>query len=299
MKKEIKISAWIVSFRLRTLPLALSTVLMGSIIAYKQGLMSVKVLIGAVLSTLFLQILSNLSNDYGDAVSGADNEDRKGPQRMIQSGVITLKQMKNAMIIFILLSLISGIWLLFSAFDKLSIYQFLFFALGIAAIAAAVKYTVGKKPYGYNALGDLFVFIFFGLLGVAGTWFLHTNHWEWNILLPASTIGFFSAGVLNINNIRDRETDISSNKITMAVILGEKYAKYYHLLLLLLGWLFMLLYLYITNTFSNFMFSLFTFPLFVRNVVVILLSKNSQKLDNELRNLSLSTLLFVLLGILN
>lgn len=299
MKKEIKISAWIVSFRLRTLPLALSTVLMGSIIAYKQGLMSVKVLIGAVLSTLFLQILSNLSNDYGDAVSGADNEDRKGPQRMIQSGVITLKQMKNAMIIFILLSLISGIWLLFSAFDKLSIYQFLFFALGIAAITAAVKYTVGKKPYGYNALGDLFVFIFFGLLGVAGTWFLHTNHWEWNILLPASTIGFFSAGVLNINNIRDRETDISSNKITMAVILGEKYAKYYHLLLLLLGWLFMLLYLYITNTFSNFMFSLFTFPLFVRNVVVILLSKNSQKLDNELRNLSLSTLLFVLLGILN
>lgn len=299
MKKETKILAWIISFRLRTLPLALSTVLMGSIIAYKQGLMSVKVLIGAVLSTLFLQILSNLSNDYGDAVSGADNEDRKGPQRMIQSGVITLKQMKNAMIIFILLSLISGIWLLFSAFDKLSIYQFLFFALGIAAITAAVKYTVGKKPYGYNALGDLFVFIFFGLLGVAGTWFLHTNHWEWNILLPASTIGFFSAGVLNINNIRDRETDISSNKITMAVILGEKYAKYYHLLLLLLGWLFMLLYLYITNTFSNFMFSLFTFPLFVRNVVVILLSKNSQKLDNELRNLSLSTLLFVLLGILN
>ncbi len=299
MKKKSKILAWIISLRLRTLPLALSTVLMGSIIAYKQNAMSLSVLTGAVLTTLFLQILSNLSNDYGDAVSGADNEERKGPLRMIQTGIISLSQMKNAMIIFALLSLVSGLWLLYSAFDNFSLYQFLFFLLGIAAIAAAVKYTVGKKPYGYYGFGDLFVFVFFGLIGVAGTWFLHTNLWEWSMLLPASTIGFFSVGVLNVNNVRDRESDIKSNKKTMAVILGEKHAKYYHLLLLLLGWCSMILYLYMTNGFLNFMFSLFTFPLFVRNGIIVFLSENSQKLDNELRNLSLSTLLFVLLAIFN
>lgn len=292
-----RIFAWIISLRLRTLPLALSTVTMGSIIAYKQGMMNVKVMWGAIFTTLFLQILSNLANDYGDAVTGADNEERQGPKRMIQSGKITMREMKIAVIINSLLAFISGVALLYSAFERFSYIQILFLLLGIAAIAAAIKYTVGKNPYGYSGFGDLFVFLFFGLLGVAGTWYLHTKAWEWAILLPASTIGLFSVGVLNINNIRDRETDIEFNKKTMAVILGDKNARVYHAIMIIIAWILMISYMIITNSFDKFYFQFLTFPLFVRNVIVVYKSDKSSKLDKELRNLSLTTLLFVLLGI--
>ncbi len=292
-----KIYAWIVSLRLRTLPLALSTVIMGTIIAYNQEVMNIKVMWGAILTTLFLQILSNLANDYGDAVTGADNEERQGPKRMIQSGKITMREMKIAVIINSLLAFISGVALLYSAFERFSYIQILFLLLGIAAIAAAIKYTVGKNPYGYSGFGDLFVFLFFGLLGVAGTWYLHTKAWEWAILLPASTIGLFSVGVLNINNIRDRETDIEFNKKTMAVILGDKNARVYHAIMIIIAWILMISYMIITNSFDKFYFQFLTFPLFVRNVIVVYKSDKSSKLDKELRNLSLTTLLFVLLGI--
>jgi len=292
-----KIYAWIVSLRLRTLPLALSTVIMGTIIAYNQEMMNAKVMWGAIFTTLFLQILSNLANDYGDAVTGADNEERQGPKRMIQSGKITMREMKIAVIINSLLALISGVALLYSAFEGFSYIQILFLLLGIAAIAAAIKYTVGKNPYGYSGFGDLFVFLFFGLLGVAGTWYLHTKAWEWAILLPASTIGLFSVGVLNINNIRDRETDIEFNKKTMAVILGDKNARVYHAIMIIIAWILMISYMIITNSFDKFYFQFLTFPLFVRNVIVVYKSDKSSKLDKELRNLSLTTLLFVLLGI--
>lgn len=292
-----KIYAWIVSLRLRTLPLALSTVIMGTIIAYNQEMMNAKVMWGAIFTTLFLQILSNLANDYGDAVTGADNEERQGPKRMIQSGKITMREMKIAVIINSLLALISGVALLYSAFEGFSYIQILFLLLGIAAIAAAIKYTVGKNPYGYSGFGDLFVFLFFGLLGVAGTWYLHTKAWEWAILLPASTIGLFSVGVLNINNIRDRETDIEFNKKTMAVILGDKNARVYHAIMIIIAWVLMIYYMIITNSFDKFYFQFLTFPLFVRNIIVVYKSDKSSKLDKELRNLSLTTLLFVLLGI--
>ncbi len=292
-----KIYAWIVSLRLRTLPLALSTVIMGTIIAYNQEVMNIKVMWGAIFTTLFLQILSNLANDYGDAVTGADNEERQGPKRMIQSGKITMREMKIAVIINSLLAFISGVALLYSAFERFSYIQILFLLLGIAAIAAAIKYTVGKNPYGYSGFGDLFVFLFFGLLGVAGTWYLHTKAWEWAILLPASTIGLFSVGVLNINNIRDRETDIEFNKKTMAVILGDKNARVYHAIMIIIAWILMISYMIITNSFDKFYFQFLTFPLFVRNVIVVYKSDKSSKLDKELRNLSLTTLLFVLLGI--
>lgn len=292
-----KIYAWIVSLRLRTLPLALSTVIMGTIIAYNQDMMNTKVMLGAIFTTLFLQILSNLANDYGDAVTGADNEERQGPKRMIQSGKITMREMKIAVIISSILAFISGVALLYSAFERFSYIQILFLLLGIAAIAAAIKYTVGKNPYGYSGFGDLFVFLFFGLLGVAGTWYLHTKAWEWAILLPASTIGLFSVGVLNINNIRDRETDIEFNKKTMAVILGDKNARVYHAIMIIIAWILMISYMIITNSFDKFYFQFLTFPLFVRNIIVVYKSDKSSKLDKELRNLSLTTLLFVLLGI--
>lgn len=290
------IKAWVVSLRLRTLPLALSTIFMGSIIAAAQDMYNPKVLLWAALTTLFLQILSNLSNDYGDAVSGADNEHRVGPQRMIQSGVISLKEMKGAMVVCVFLALISGILLLQGAFDGFKWLQVVFFLLGIAAIGAAIRYTVGVNPYGYRGLGDLYVFIFFGLLGVAGTWFLHTNQWQWPVLLPSATIGFFSAGVLNLNNIRDIDSDRQSNKITMVVRMGRKAASWYHFALITAGWLCLLVFVHYFAPEWRAWPIFLSLPFFVRNIYIVFNSAKARSLDNELRNLSLSTLLFVMLS---
>lgn len=291
-----KFKAWIISLRLRTLPLALSTIFMGSILAAHQGVFKLSILLGAVFTTLFLQILSNLSNDFGDAVSGADNEHRQGPKRMIQSGVITLKQMRRAMLICALLALISGLWLLYSSFEGFELVQLLFLVLGLISIAAAIKYTVGKNPYGYSGWGDLSVFFFFGWLGVAGTWFLHSGVWQWGILLPASTIGLFSTGVLNINNIRDVDSDRSSGKTTLVVKIGRKTAVWYHLSLLLAGWTLMIAYIFMDKSNTSYWIVFISLPFFIRNGWRVFSDKYIPEIDKELRNLSLSTLLFVLLS---
>ncbi|MGQ1946728.1 1,4-dihydroxy-2-naphthoate octaprenyltransferase [Geofilum sp. OHC36d9] len=292
------IKAWVVSLRLRTLPLALSTIFMGSVLAAQQNLFNGYVLLWAALTTLFLQILSNLSNDYGDALSGADNALRQGPKRMIQSGVISLTQMKRAMIICALLALIAGLVLLFVSFPTITFVQFVFLLLGLASIAAAIRYTVGKKPYGYRGLGDLYVFLFFGLLGVAGTWFLHTNSWHWIVLLPAASIGFFSAGVLNLNNIRDLESDRDSGKYTLVVKIGRKRAAWYHFTLIAAGWLAISFFMFGSPENMTLWPVVFSLPFFIRNVLTVFDDSKAEKLDNELRNLSLSTLLFVVLSAL-
>jgi 1,4-dihydroxy-2-naphthoate octaprenyltransferase len=269
---------------------------MGSIIADAQGLFNLNVLLWASVTTLFLQILSNLSNDYGDAVSGADSENRVGPKRMIQSGVISLKEMKLAMIICVTLALFSGIALLHVAFSGFNWIQFLFFIIGIGAIAAAIRYTVGNSPYGYRGLGDVYVFVFFGLVGVAGTWFLHTNLWQWQVLLPAATIGFFSAGVLNLNNIRDIDSDRQSNKITLVVRMGRRAASWYHLFLMVAGWVSILVFVVFYAPEWRVWPVFLSLPLFVKNVYVVFKNNKAHDLDPELRNLALSTLLFVLLS---
>lgn len=290
------IKAWVVSLRLRTLPLALSTILMGSIVAAWDGAFRAEVLLWAALTTLFLQILSNLANDYGDALSGADNETRVGPQRMIQSGAISLGQMKKAIIVLVALALISGLTLLAKAFDTDYWKLLAFFLLGLAAIAAAIRYTAGKNPYGYRGLGDIYVFLFFGIVGVAGSYFLHTNTWQWEVLLPASSIGLFSTGVLNLNNIRDIESDRKSGKITMVVRMGRNKALWYHAALLADGWLLFLIYAILTSRTMLLWPSLLALPLFIRNIVRSFKTREPSKLDGELRNLSLSILLFVVLN---
>jgi 1,4-dihydroxy-2-naphthoate octaprenyltransferase len=290
-----KVKAWIVSMRLRTLPLALSSIFMGSVTAAHYGMFRADILLWASLTTLFLQILSNLANDYGDARTGADNENRIGPRRMIQSGMITLGQMKIAMIIFVLLSLVSGITLLFKAFEGDRIKLLAFFLLGIAAIIAAIRYTAGKNPYGYRGLGDIYVFLFFGIVGVAGSFYLHTNEWRWEVLLPAASIGLFSTGVLNLNNIRDRESDIQSGKITMAVRLGDRFARIYHMAMLGDGWIFFLIFVMLSPRPICFLPVFGAMPIFIRHAAKVWKNENPALLDNELRNLSLSTLLFVAL----
>ena len=235
---------WIKAFRLRTLPLSFSNILLGSALAYSfhysEGLpggFSGTIFGLTLLTTLLLQILSNLANDYGDAKKGADNEGRIGPQRAIQSGAITASAMLNAIIVVALLALLSGCVLLFIAFkNQINFTLAAFFVLGLAAIAAAIKYTVGKGAYGYSGFGDFFVFLFFGVVGVAGTYYLQTKQFDWRLLLPATTMGCFSVAVLNLNNMRDQVNDKAVGKNTLAVKLGRKNAKIYHGLLFIMAW---------------------------------------------------------------
>ncbi len=228
---------WLQAFRLRTLPLALGAITMGAFTAKVNGVFQWDIYILCLVTAIFLQILSNLANDYGDFKKGTDNDQRKGPARALQSGIITEKAMLRAVVLFSVLSLACGIWVIWLGLKNFSSWQtFAMIGIGLAAIAAAIKYTIGKSAYGYSGLGDIFVFIFFGFVAVGGTYFLITGQLDWQILLPAICMGCLSVSVLNINNIRDIENDKASNKITVAVRLGRHKAKRYQLILFLVGY---------------------------------------------------------------
>lgn len=209
-----KTHAWITSLRLRTLPLALSGIGMGSFLAVEYRLFRWDVFAFASITAILLQILSNLANDYGDATHGADGKERIGPSRGMQSGEISRKQMQSAIMITVLLVIISGLFLLHLAAGE-STWQFIsFLIIGLLGIVAAIKYTVGKRPYGYAGLGDIAVFLFFGPVAVAGSFYLYAGALKWDVLLPAATIGLLSVAVLNINNIRDNVSDRQAGKHT-------------------------------------------------------------------------------------
>jgi len=221
--------AWLQAARLRTLPLSVSGILVGCFYAFSQGFSNYAILGFALLTTLGLQILSNFANDYGDGVKGTDNENRVGPQRAIQSGAITAEAMKKGIIITSLLTLVAAVILIYISFGSENFgYSVFFFVLGLAAIAAAIKYTVGNSAYGYRGLGDLFVFIFFGLVSVIGCYFLFAKQIDLLIILPAVTVGLLSVAVLNLNNMRDQISDALSGKNTIVVKMGAKNAKIYH-----------------------------------------------------------------------
>lgn len=225
------VQIWLDAARPKTLPLALISILTGSALAFSAGNFHWLIAVLALLTATLLQILSNLANDYGDAVKGTDNHARLGPMRAIQSGAVSLSDMKRAMAINVILTMVSGLALVLYAFDNLQ-NILIFIGLGVLAILAAIAYTVGNKPYGYVGLGDLSVFLFFGLLGVSGSFFLHTGFIEWSLLLPSLGCGLLAVAVLNVNNMRDIENDAQCGKRTVAVRLGQVRAKQYHFALL-------------------------------------------------------------------
>lgn len=247
-----------------------------------------------ILTTISLQILSNLANDYGDSIHGADSVDRKGPSRAVQSGAVTSAQMRGAIIVFVLLSLISGISLLLISFGFAWRAILFFFALGILSIVAAIAYTVGKKPYGYAGLGDLSVLIFFGFVGVMGSYYLFTKRISYFEMLPALSCGLFSIAVLNINNIRDIESDRKAGKFSIPVRIGRPRAVIYHWILLVIGMTSALTYTIIHYQSARQLLFLITLPLFILNGKAIAI-KPSHELDPYLKQMALSTLLFVIL----
>lgn len=286
---------WLAAFRLRTLPLALSSIGMGSFLAAADRKFDLRIFLLCALTTIFLQILSNLANDYGDTINGADHAERSGPIRMVQSGAISLSKMKMAIITFVLLSLISGLALLYFAFGMQWRVFLFFFVVGLGAIAAAIAYTAGKRPYGYIGLGDLSVFIFFGIVGVVGCNYLYTKTFEWDILLPSMSCGLFSVGVLNINNIRDIESDKQAGKYSVPVRIGRSAAVNYHILIILTGVASAALYSLINyNSPVQFLFVLML-PLFAMNIKAVRNKTISSELDPHLKQMALSTMLFVIL----
>lgn len=288
------IKVWIKAFRLRTLPLALSSIAMGGFLASAASAFRWDIFLLAVLTTIFLQILSNLANDYGDSIHGADSADRKGPSRAVQSGAITKSQMRVAIFILIFLSLVSGITLLLVSFGLNWKALLFFFGLGILSILAAIAYTVGRKPYGYAGLGDFSVLTFFGLVGVMGSYYLFTKTISAYEILPALSCGLFSIAVLNINNIRDIESDRKAGKYSIPVRIGREKAVAYHWILLILGVCASLVYQWLTYSSPwQFLFVL-TFPLFLYNGLSVA-RKPSEALDPFLKQMALSTLLFVIL----
>jgi 1,4-dihydroxy-2-naphthoate polyprenyltransferase len=289
-----RINSWIKAARLRTLPLALASIAMGGFVAASHEEFRLTAVLLAALTTLFLQILSNLANDYGDSKSGVDNHTRVGPSRAVQSGEISARQMKSAVIFLASLSMVSGLVLIFFIAGLDIRTSFVFLLLGVLAIAAAIKYTVGKNPYGYAGLGDLFVFLFFGLLGVCGTYYLATKSLDVNIFLPASAMGLLSAGVLNLNNMRDAVSDKQFGKNTVAVKIGAKASLIYHTFLVMLPFLLLIIFNVISNKPLYAYLFLLLMPLFVVDLWQIANTRDAGKLDPFLKKLALKTLLLTL-----
>lgn len=289
---------WIEAARLRTLPLSVSGIIVGSMYALRPtenietptDVFSWRIFGFAMLTTLGLQILSNFANDYGDGMKGTDNEDRVGPKRAIQSGLISPEAMKKAIILTSVLTLLSAIALIYFAFTDTNLgYSLFFLVLGILAIASAIRYTVGNTAYGYRGFGDLFVFVFFGLVSTLGVNFLYSKEVEWLLILPATAIGLLSVGVLNLNNMRDEASDKKSNKNTIVVQIGGAKAKKYHYFLIVSAMVLMLLFAFFSQyRLDQYLFVLAFIPL-TKQLSTVYKNQEPRALDPELKKLALST----------
>ena len=300
------VKSYIKAARLRTLPLSISGIILGSYLGnefvnnllehtIRTSIWESSIFWLAIFTTIGFQVLSNYANDYGDGIKGSD-KNRTGEARMVSSGAITPKQMKTAMIATTTITLLSALLLIYVAFGSESFgYSILFFGLGIASIAAAIKYTVGNSAYGYSGFGDIFVFIFFGLLSVVGSYFLYTKMINFEVFLPAFSIGLLSTAVLNLNNLRDREQDKTNNKNTLVVKLGAIRAKKYHYFLIIGALITALLYTFLNfSSIYEFVFLVAFIPL-VKNMITVSRNNTPAELDGELKKVALSTFLFAIL----
>ena len=290
---------WIQAARLRTLPLSVSGIIVGSMYALAHPTNKIltptevfnwRIFGLALLTTLGLQILSNFANDYGDGMKGTDNEDRVGPKRAIQSGAISPEAMKRAIVLTASLTLISAMLLIYYAFRDTNIgYSLFYLVLGVLAIASAIRYTVGNTAYGYRGYGDLFVFVFFGLVSTLGVNFLYSKQLSFDLFLPATAIGLLSVGVLNLNNMRDEASDRKSKKNTMVVKMGGAKAKKYHYFLVVSAMALVLIFAIIDEFhFDQYLFLLAYIPL-TKHLITVYKNQEPRALDTELKKLALST----------
>ena len=290
---DSKVKIWLQAARLRTLPLSVSGILVGSAFAAYKNAFDWSIFIGCIITTLGLQILSNFANDYGDGVKGTDNTDRIGPKRVLQSGLVGVQELKKAIYWTVGLTMLSIIVLIYVSFKDIGFNAnaILFVLLGIAALVAAIKYTVGKSAYGYSGFGDVFVFVFFGGVSVMGSSFLYLKTLEPLLWLVAIAMGLLSTGVLNLNNMRDIDNDRKMNKNTLVVKIGSQKAKYYHHTILVLAILCLFLFSYklgLTPSYKGWMYLILLFPL-GKHFVFVARNKVLVDFNPELKKLALIT----------
>lgn len=296
MASSASLAAWIAAARLRTLPLALSSIILGSLVARFHGMFSIIIMVLCMLTATLYQILSNYANDLGDGLKGTD-ANRIGEKRAVASGLISIPEMKKAVILFAVLSLLSGSYLSWFATQQQPVYvTLLFIGLGIAAVVAALKYTMGKGAYGYSGLGDVFVLLFFGWIGVGGAYFLNAKQLPFNILLPATAVGFLTVGVLNLNNLRDVENDARAGKRTLVVLLGRHRSKIYQTVLLGGALILQTAFTFGQSAqWGGYLF-LATAPIILINLKKTWAATQPEAFDPLLKPLAISTLLFCLLA---
>jgi 1,4-dihydroxy-2-naphthoate octaprenyltransferase len=205
---------WLMAARVRTLPASIAPVLVGTSLAVQRGVFRPGAFAAALLGSILIQVGTNLANDYSDARRGADAEDRVGPVRVTAGGLVPPRQVLIATYVTFGLAVLCGLYLVFVAGIELLI-------VGIASIAAGVLYTGGPKPYGYEGLGEVFVFLFFGVVAVAGSAFAQLESWPWEAFVLAVPIGLLAAAILVVNNVRDMDSDRRAGKRTLAVRLGR------------------------------------------------------------------------------
>ena len=289
-----KFKIWLQAARLRTLPLSLSGIIVGNGLAYGIDQFSLVILFLSFATTIAFQVLSNFANDYGDGVKGTDNESRIGPARVLQQGLLTREELKRGIQICAVVSLLFAFALIYVAFGTSDLlFSLIFILLGIVSVVAAIKYTVGTNAYGYRALGDLFVFLFFGGVSVLGSYFLQAQEFQIDLLLPATALGWLSVGVLNLNNMRDIHTDKEVNKITMAVLLGASLSKAYHAFLLIGAVLTCIFYVKMDIR-PVYLFMIAVLPMMI-HLKRVLSYTDPKEFDPELKRLALCTFLFSIL----
>jgi len=291
-----RFAVWLNAARPRTLPLSLAGIITGTGLAAAGGAFRWLVALLCVLTAILLQILSNLANDYGDSLHGADHVERRGPKRAVQSGLVTPAEMRRAIVITALAAIVAGLLLLWFAFGREAFSStLLFILLGGAAIGAAITYTAGRLPYGYAGLGDLSVLIFFGWLGVLGSYFVQAQRFDAALLLPATACGLLAVAVLNVNNIRDLESDRLAGKHSIPVRLGLRRARVYHWLLLALAVASALAYVWLVYTSPWQLLFLLAVPMLVRNGLAVGRAEDLATLNPWLKQLSLAALAFAAL----
>jgi len=284
-----QIKVWLSAARLRTLPLSISGILVGNSLCLDQSSFSWGLFVLMILTATSFQIISNFANDYGDGIKGTDNENRIGPKRILQQGLLSKEILKKGIIVMSLIAIILSCTLIFFAFSGQSwLNIIIFLCLTVFSIWAAISYTVGDNAYGYMGLGDLFVLLFFGGVSVLGSYFVQLKTLSITVFLLALAIGIFSVGVLNLNNMRDRINDASAGKRTLAVFLGAKGAKRYHLILMSIG-IIVVLCVFLFENYTYFWIPfLALIPLFF-HLITIIKNSNLKQLDDELKKVAFST----------
>jgi len=293
VKRKPRIVVWISAFRLHTLPLALASIGLGTLLAYRNHF-KVSIAVFSFMSAILLQVLSNLANDYGDTKHGADGPNRIGPKRMVNSGQISRKEIKTGIVVVMILSLLSGIILLWTSLDNIGYTgAMVLFLIGIAAIFGAIAYTATPKPYGYMGLGDISVFLFFGIVAVAGSYYLQTGSVPPLVWLPAAGMGMLCTGVLNINNMRDIASDTLANKRTIPVKIGLRNAKIYHWILLMAPVILFVAYGILVDNY-HWVIGISMVFLLLRNGWAVSFSESPADLAPQLKWLSISIFIFAL-----